>query len=69
MPKDHKYTVVTSHGDVHLKTPNHHTAYDSVETFLRNHKETVTTAIGVAGVAVQLTGLYLGHGRSGAKLK
>ena len=67
--QQHKYTVTTPHGDVNLSTPNHHSGYDSVEAFLKAHKATVETTVGVSGLAIHGLGLYLSHGRGGAKLK
>ncbi len=65
----HDYTVVTSHGDVHLSTDNHHSLYDSIEEFLAAHKATIAAACQVSGVTISLIGLYLSHGRAGKKLK
>lgn len=64
----HPYTVSTSHGDVHLTTPNHHTQYDSVREWIKDHKEEVATAIGVSSLAVSVLGVWLSHGRAGSKI-
>jgi hypothetical protein len=65
----HKYTVVTPHGDVNLTTPHHHSKFESHEAFLRAHQATITTALGLSTLALTGIGLYLSHGRGGAKLR
>jgi hypothetical protein len=67
--KQHEYTVTTPHGDVNLTTPNHHSAYASLEEFLKAHKSTIESACSVGGVAITAMGLHLSHGRGGKQLK
>jgi len=65
----HKYTVTTPHGDVNLTTEHHHSAFSSIEEFLKAHQSAVAGTLGVASLAVQGLGLYLSHGRGGSRLK
>ncbi|MFJ4094875.1 hypothetical protein ACIPYS_25085 [Kitasatospora sp. NPDC089913] len=65
----YQYTVVTPHGDVHLDSEHHHSAFDTIEDFLKHHKETLTTAVGVATLAVNALGLYHSYNRAGARLR
>ena len=65
----YQYTVTTPHGDVNLSTSSHHSEFDSIEEFLRHHKQTISTAYNVTNLAISGLGLYLSHGRAGARLK
>lgn len=65
----HHYTIVTSHGDVHLTTHSHHDDHQSLEDWIKAHKETIDTALKVAGFLVQVISVFVGHNRSGKKLK
>ncbi|MFJ8431535.1 hypothetical protein ACIQ9P_09550 [Kitasatospora sp. NPDC094019] len=65
----HQYTVVTPHGDVHLETEYHHSAFDNIEAFLTHHKETIAAAVGVVTLAVSTLDLYHSHYRAGARLR
>ncbi|QXJ22779.1 hypothetical protein AGRA3207_003838 [Actinomadura graeca] len=64
----HEYTVVTPHGDVHLTTENHHSAFGSIHDFLEHHKTEISAAVGVTSVGLQILSLYLSHGRRGPRL-
>lgn len=66
---EYKYTVATPHGDVNLSTDDHHSGFRSIEDFLKHHHPAIATAVGVASLAINTLGLYLNHGRGGAKLK
>ncbi|MFF8769289.1 hypothetical protein [Kitasatospora sp. NPDC015120] len=65
----YQYTVVTPHGDVHLDTDHHHTAFDTIEDFLEHHKQTIAAAVSVGTLAVTGLGVYLSHFRGGARLR
>lgn len=65
----HKYTVVTPQGDVNLTTPHHHSKFESYEAFLKAHQASIATAMGLTTIGLTGLGLYLSHGRGGAKLK
>jgi len=67
--QQHEYTVSTPHGDVNLTTPNHHSAYASIEEFLKAHHSTIAVACSVTSVGISAMGLYLSHGRGGKALK
>lgn len=67
--RQYHYTVTTPHGDVNLTTPYHHSMFKDVEEFLKHHQPTIATAISVSSLVVSGLGLYLSHGRAGAKLK
>ena len=70
------YTVVTPHGDVHINSEHHHSAFASIDDFLKHNKTevmaglaTLGVALGSASLAVASWGLYLSHYRNGGRLK
>jgi hypothetical protein len=65
----HEYTVATPHGDVNLTTEHHHSKFRSIEDFLKHHHDAIADAIGVTSLAVSALGVFLSHGRRGAKIK
>ncbi|MEV0191544.1 hypothetical protein AB0I39_23780 [Kitasatospora purpeofusca] len=65
----HQYTFVTPHGDVHVDSEHHHSAFDTIEDFMKHHKESVAAAVGVANLAIGALGLYHSHYRAGARLR
>ena len=65
----HEYTVTTPHGDVNLTTEHHHSKFRSIDDFLTHHQSAIGNAIGVTSLAVNVLGVYLSHGRRGAKIK
>ena len=65
----YEYTVTTPHGDVNLTTEHHHGRFQSVEEFLRAHEKSISQAVNVGQLAVSALGLFLMHGRRGARLK
>jgi hypothetical protein len=69
MAEEHKYTIVTPHGDVNLTTQEHHTTYETIELWLKAHQATVASALGLASLAVGSLGVYLTHGRGGPKIR
>lgn len=65
----HPYTVATPHGDVHLNSEHHHSAFASIEDFLEHHKTAIMAALGTAGLSVASCNLYMSHFRAGTRLK
>jgi hypothetical protein len=65
----HEYTVTTPLGDVPLTTNKHHSHFDSIEDFLKAHQTVISNFLGGAHLAVNALGLYLQHGRRGARIK
>lgn len=54
------YTITSPHGEVTLKTNEHHNLFDSIEEFLDHHKNTISVLLGVAGVSLSGVNVYLG---------
>jgi len=65
----HKYTIVTVNGNINLTTPTHHDEHDSIEEWIKAHKNTIATALGIASFLVQVSNVYIGHNKSGALIK
>jgi imidazoleglycerol phosphate dehydratase HisB len=65
----HLYTIVAEHRDLHLTTDIHHDDHHTIEEWIKAHKETIDTALKVGNLVVQVINVYVGHNRSGKKLK
>jgi hypothetical protein len=62
------YTLVTAEGDRNMKTPNHHSDYDSLEQWLKVNFPSFKIGTDNTGSSVIVKEIYEGHNRNGKKI-